>query len=207
MTRPFIYVTICLLGLAACNSETKSDTATATQPSVEPQKKTGDEPIVINEQSEADTLKGSLKAVASGSIGSTSIVVNYHSPAVRGRVIWGGLVPFDNVWVTGAHKATNIEFSGKVRIGRTTIEAGKYALFTIPGKDQWTIIINKNWEQHLADDYSDKDDIVRIKVKPEVESVNQERLRYVIETESASKGELVIYWEKLEISLPVESIE
>jgi hypothetical protein len=117
------------------------------------------------------------------------------------------LVPFDNVWVTGAHKATTIEFSEKVKISNTLIEAGKYALFTIPGKDEWVIIINRNWEQHLADDYSDKDDIVRIKVKPEVESVNQERLRYVIETESASTAEIVIYWEKLEVSIPIESIE
>jgi hypothetical protein len=205
MTRQTIYLMLCLLGLASCNSDKKGDTKTTASPSV--QTKAGDDPIVIGEQSEADTLKGSLKAVANGSIGAATIVVNYYSPAVRGRVIWGGLVPFNNVWVTGAHRATNIEVSGRVKIGGAVIEAGKYALFTIPGKDEWIIIINKNWEQHLADNYSDKDDIIRVKVRPEVETVNQERLRYVIEAESATRGKIAIYWEQLEVSLPIESVK
>jgi len=65
---------------------------------------------VIGEQSQPDTLKGSVKARATGSIGNTGITINYYSPAVRGRIIWGDLVAFDNVWVTGAHTATTIEF-------------------------------------------------------------------------------------------------
>ena len=86
-----------------------------------------------------------------------------------------------------------------------TIPAGKYALFSIPGKEEWTIIINKNWDQHLADNYDRKDDVARIKVKPEIERDNQERLRYMIESENATEGEVVIYWEMLEISLPVST--
>jgi hypothetical protein len=162
---------------------------------------------IIGEQTVADTLKGSLKAKAMGSIGHVGITINYYSPAVRGRIIWGGLVPFENVWVTGAHRATSIEFNQEVVIGGKTIAAGKYALFTIPGKDEWTIIINKNWDQHLADDYNQKDDIVRVKVKPETEEANQERLRYAIEAEGDNEGEIVIYWEKLEISLPVSVMQ
>ncbi len=158
---------------------------------------------IIGEQSEPDTLKGSLKAKAMGTIGDVGITIIYYSPAVRGRVIWGGLVPFDNVWVTGAHRATNIEFNGDVVIGGVKIAAGKYALFTIPGKEEWTIIINKNWDQHLTDNYNQKDDIVRVKVKPETEAKNQERLRYVIETDGAKTGEVVVYWEKIEVSMPI----
>ena len=158
---------------------------------------------VIQAQADADTLKGSPKANAMGTIGNVGIAINYYSPAVRGRVIWGGLVPFDNVWVTGAHRATSIDFDKEVVIAGVAIASGKYALFTIPGKEEWTIIINKNWEQHLADDYDQKQDIARVKVKPEIEEVNQERLRYVIESESDNAGEINIYWEKLEISLPV----
>ena len=109
----------------------------------------------------------------------------------------------DQVWVTGAHKATTIEFEGSVKIADVEIPSGKYGLFTIPSKDEWTIIINKNWEQHLTDEYNQKDDLVRIKVKPETEDANQERLRYVIETEKGNEGEIVIYWEKLEVSLPI----
>ena len=159
--------------------------------------------IIIAEQSEADTLKGSLKAKAMGTIGNTGITINYYSPAVRGRIIWGGLIPFDNIWVTGAHRATNIAFNQEVEIGGVNIVPGKYALFTIPGKEEWTIIINKNWNQHLVDEYDQKLDIVRVKVKPEIEETHQERLRYVIEQEGDNDGEIVIYWEKLEISLPI----
>lgn len=159
---------------------------------------------IIGEQNEADTLKGSLKAKAMGTIGNVGITINYYSPAVRGRVVWGGLVPYDNVWVTGAHRATTIDFNQEVSIGNVAIAPGKYALFTIPGKEEWTIIINKNWDQHLVDNYDQKDDIVRVKVKPETEESNQERLRYVIEPEGDNKGEIVIYWEKLEVSLPIK---
>ena len=67
----------------------------------------------------------------------------------------------------------------------------------------WTLILNKNWQQHLTDNYDPKDDVVRVQVKPETEEPHQERLRYVIETESPTSCEVVIYWEKLEISLPV----
>lgn len=161
---------------------------------------------IIAEQSEPDTLKGSLKSKAMGTIGNVGVTINYYSPAVRGRVVWGGLVPFDNVWVTGAHRATNIEFNHDVVIGGVNIVAGKYGLFTIPGKEEWMIIINKNWDQHLADNYDQKDDLVRVKVKPETEGTNQERLRYVIEPEGDNKGEIVIYWEKIEISLPIAAL-
>jgi len=159
---------------------------------------------IIGEQSEPDTLKGSLKAVARGTVGDAGITINYYSPAVRGRVIWGGLVPFDNVWVTGAHSATNIEFNQEVVIGGVVVAPGKYALFTIPGRETWTIVINRNWTQHLADDYDSKEDVVRIEVTPEREESHQERLRYVIEEEEG-EGEIVMYWEKLELSLPVAS--
>ncbi len=161
--------------------------------------------VIIAEQSATDTLKGSLKAKAMGTIGNTGITINYYSPAIRGRVIWGGLISFETVWVTGAHRATSIDFNQEVEIGGVNIAPGKYALFTIPGKEEWTIIVNKNWDQHLADDYDQKLDIVRVKVKPEMEESHQERLRYVIEPESDNKGEIAIYWEKLEVSLPIQA--
>jgi hypothetical protein len=191
-----------LVGLLSNCSNTKNenDTKESATQIVAPAE---DDTRIIAEQSDADTLKGSLKAKAMETIGTAVISINYYSPAVRGRVIWGGLVPFDNVWVTGAHRATSIDFNQEVVIGGMSIAPGKYALFTIPGKEEWTIIINKNWDQHLVDDYDQKQDIVRVKVKPEIEEVNQERLRYMIEAESSNTGEIVIYWEKLEISLPI----
>ena len=195
-------LTILAIGLlSGCSNTTKDDDKNGAQVVAPLEAGTR----IIAEQSTADTLKGSLKAMAMGTIGNSGITINYYSPAVRGRVIWGGLVPFDNVWVTGAHKATSMEFNQEVVIGGVTVAPGKYALFTIPGKELWTFIINKNWEQHLADDYDPKDDVVRVMVTPETEEPHQERLRYVVEEEGDEGGEVVVYWEKLEISLPVRS--
>lgn len=191
---------IILIVLFSC-SKTKTNEVN-TEPSAQTASK-ADDVYVIDAQSEPDTLKGSLNARATGSIGSLNIAIAYHSPAVRGRMVWGGLIPFDQVWVTGAHRATSVEFNQDVEIGGVTIAAGKYALFTIPGKEKWTIVINKNWNQHLADDYDQKEDIVRVMVTPENEQTHQERLRYMVEAESDTSGEIVVYWEKLEISLPV----
>lgn len=112
----------------------------------------------------SDTVKGSLKRMAMANIGKAHIHIEYNSPAVRKRIIWGGLVPLDEVWVTGAHNATSISFSHNVKIEDKIIEKGKYAFFTIPNKDEWTLILNKNWEQHLTDEYSEKDDILRWKI-------------------------------------------
>jgi hypothetical protein len=191
-----------VLGLAACTA--KKENANTTTNADTAQAKAKPPAVVILKQTAPDTLKGSLDAVATGKIGDAQINISYHSPAVRGRIIWGGLVPYDKVWVTGAHMATSIELSKDFLIGDTTVPAGKYALFSIPGKDEWIIIINKNWQQHLTDDYDQKQDVVRVKVKPEAEQEVQERLRYEIESQGNNEGKIAIYWEKLEISLPLK---
>ncbi|WP_034256423.1 DUF2911 domain-containing protein [Adhaeribacter aquaticus] len=162
-----------------------------------------DKAIVIKEQTDADNLKGSLKAVETGKIGKVNLVINYHSPAVRKRIIWNGLVAFGQVWVTGAHSATTLETNGTLKIGGKAIPAGKYALFTIPGEKEWVVILNKNWEQHLADEYAQKDDIIRVTVKPQKTDKLQERLRYVVKSTGANKGTLEIQWEKLRIPVPI----
>ncbi|MEJ8758728.1 DUF2911 domain-containing protein, partial [Pontibacter sp. H259] len=139
--------------------------------------------LIIQAQSQPDTLKGSLKAEAHGQIGNAHLTINYHSPAVRGRTIWGGLVAYDQVWVTGAHSATSLTTDKDITIGGELLPAGRYALFTIPGKEEWTVVVNRNWEQHLADDYTASDDVLRIKVKPQAADQHQERLRYEIVSE------------------------
>jgi hypothetical protein len=192
---------VLLISILSFSCGQKNETKTDLTQS--PTEKKAVESFVIQPQTDRDTLKGSLKALATGKIGNLSVTVNYYSPAVRGRVIWGGLVPFEQVWVTGAHRATSIAFDSAVKIGGKEIPAGKYAFFTIPSKADWTIIINKNWNQHLADNYNVKDDFVRLMVKPEIKEAHQERLRYVIESEGKNAGEIVVYWEKLEVSLPI----
>ena len=190
--------------LFGCTSKSKESQSPEKKPAAETKKSKN--AAVIMPQSAPDTLKGSLVAEATGKVGETEITISYHSPAVRGRIVWEGLVPYDIVWVTGAHMATSIEFNHDLVIASKTIAAGKYAFFTIPGKNEWTIILNKNWQQHLTDKYDAKDDVVRVNVKPEIEETHQERLRFVIEAETNSSGEIVMYWDKLEISLPIEVV-
>lgn len=156
------------------------------------------EEVCYNPNLVKDTSKKSIKSAAEGKIGSANVTINYHSPGVRKRIIWGGLVPFDEVWVTGAHDATTITFDKDIIINNVRIPAGKYALFTIPGKKEWTAIINKKWKQHLATEYDSAEDVVRVKVKPQKAS-HLERLQYFIEP----KGSIAVGWEKLKISIPV----
>jgi hypothetical protein len=82
--------------------------------------------------------------VAYAIVNGDSIKINYHSHGVRKRIIWGGLVPYDEVWVTGAHDATTLEVSKSLVVNWKEIPAGKYAFFTILGKKEWIIVINKN---------------------------------------------------------------
>lgn len=153
---------------------------------------------------EIDTVKKSMKAVAYGRVGDANIKILYHSPAVRGRVIWGGLVPFDQVWATGAHMATAIEVDKGFMLGHRKFDAGKYALFTFPGKDEWIVVINKNWEQHLADDYNVSDDLVRISIKPELVSSVQERLMYRINQVDNYSSNIEFRWDKLKLTIPFQ---
>lgn len=161
------------------------------------------EEICYNPNAKGDTSKRSIKSAAMGKIGGAAVVINYHSPGVRGRTIWGGLVPYNEVWVTGAHNATTIEIDKAFTVAGTVIPKGKYALFTIPGKKEWTIIINKNWNQHLTDDYQQKEDIVRIKLRPKSVPKNVERLQYFIEDGKGGKGLIAIAWEKIRVEFAV----
>ena len=150
-----------------------------------------------------DTLKKSLPAIATGNINGRKLIIQYHSPAVRGRIIWGGLVAFDKVWVTGAHSATTFESPADFMVGDKKLTAGKYAFFTIPGKEEWIVILNKNWDQHLADEYNQAEDAVRITVRP-TNASHQERLMYSIDQTGEYKCVIEMRWEKIKLSVPVE---
>ncbi|MEJ7913425.1 MAG: DUF2911 domain-containing protein [Chitinophagaceae bacterium] len=160
------------------------------------------EEVCYNPNLVKDTSKKSIKSTAFALFNKDSITINYHSPGVRKRIIWGGLVPLNEVWVTGAHDATTIKFDFPVRVGGKTIPAGKYAFFTIPGKTEWTLIINRQWQQHLATEYEQQEDIVRVKVKPR-KNAHTERLQYFVKNAGANKGSIAVAWDKLLVELPI----
>jgi hypothetical protein len=149
----------------------------------------------------ADSTKKSIPAEVHAQIGNAHVMMHYYSPAVRNRTIWGGLVTYEEVWVTGAHRATNIETDHALVFGNAVLPPGKYAVFTIPGKKSWQFIINKKWDQHLADEYDAKEDVLRLTVKPKKDK-HFERLTYAIREVNAQKGILTMNWEKLKIEVP-----
>lgn len=136
-------------------------------------------------------------------IGKTHVHIAYHAPSARGRQIFGGLVAYNEVWVTGAHSATTIEFYGDFELNGKRVVKGKYALFTIPGENEWTIIINENFEQHLADDYDPKLDVVRLTAKPEKLSEIQEQLLYEVKSTEGKEGIISISWADIKVSFKV----
>ncbi len=152
---------------------------------------------ISNPNAIVDTFKKSFPCVTICTIGKSEMSIHYYSPGVKSRIIWGGLVPYDEVWVTGAHSATRLDSDKAFTVGGVKIAAGKYALFTIPGKAEWTVIINKNYQQHLTDDYNSKDDIVRVKIKPTIMDGSLERLQYFIEN-----NKIVIAWGKIKVEVP-----
>lgn len=151
-----------------------------------------------------DTMKKSVPRVAMQTVGNTHVHITYSSPGVKGRIIWGGLVPYNTVWVTGAHAATKITLNNAITIDNKKIEAGTYAIFTIPGEKEWIFILNKNYEQHLADNYSDKEDLLRFAVKPQANTMTQ-RLTYAVNKQADDSGSIEILWEKIKIVVPFKT--
>jgi hypothetical protein len=113
-----------------------------------------------------DAERASKNGQASGTIDGVEVTVDYGRPNVKGREIWGGLVPYGKVWRTGADEATTITLSGDVTVEGKALPAGKYAVFTIPEKDKWTVIFNKTAKQWGAFKYDSGQDALRVTVAP-----------------------------------------
>lgn len=142
----------------------------------------------------------SPRTSAMAMVGDNHVHIDYGSPSVRGRNIWNGLVAYGQVWATGAHKATWIEFSSDIKINNQLIPKGKYGFFTIPDKNQWTLILSKDWDMHLADAYKAESDIIRIIANPKKNKSLTESLKYQVIKTGSDKGKVEISWEYLTVS-------
>lgn len=146
----------------------------------------------------------SPNAKVSQTVGLTEITVDYSSPAVKGRKVFGGLVPFGQLWRTGANAATKITFSKDVTIEDKAVPAGTYALFSIPTATGWTLILNKNPNQGGTDQYKQDLDLARFSVKAQV-SPARERLTFVFSNTTEATTTLDLEWEKVRVSLPIKA--
>lgn len=139
--------------------------------------------------------------VKEGEISGKAFKVHYGSPSVKGRAIWGDLVPYNIVWRTGANEATYVELSADMIVEGKNLPAGKYSLFTIPKEDtDWIVIFNSEWElEHGHFQYDEKNDVLRVEVSPLWEETSQDRLSIDLE----SPG-MVIRWEKLKLPISIK---
>jgi hypothetical protein len=205
MVKQAAYLLIFTLMLACNNDEKKaepSESKTADEHGAHATVASDDYcDSVNNGVIKEDTLKGSPHRMAMAMVNGNHVHIEYNSPGVKGRKIWGELVPFDKVWASGAHTASSVQFSKDVTINDKKIPAGQYAIFTIPSNDKWTVILNSRFNQHMADDYNEKEDLVRIDVKPEEHALTQ-RLTYNVNTTNNNSGEITMQWEKILIRVP-----
>lgn len=133
--------------------------------------------------------------------GLGKITVSYSRPNVKGRVIFGGLEPYDKVWRTGANSATTIKFSEEVKIEGNTVPAGEYGLFTIPGKNEWTVILSKGSKQWGAYTYNQADDLFRLKVKPLTLKDKVETFTINFANVFPTTAQLQLMWDKTLVSV------
>ncbi len=137
-------------------------------------------------------------------VGVTDVEISYNRPGMKGRTVFGGLVPYGEIWRTGANTATKLTFSTDVKLNGTAIPAGTYELFTIPGKTEWMIIIHKNMSQWGSYAYDQKNDVARFKVTPSTLGSAVETMAFGLSDVHNDSATLYISWEKTRVPMKLE---
>lgn len=149
-------------------------------------------------------LRVSPYATVSQTVGITEMAVMYHRPGVKGREVWNKLVPFGQVWRAGANNATIFSFSEDVSINGTSLKAGKYSFFTVPGEKSWTIIFNSLADQWGAYNYDSTKNIISFSVTPET-AAHEEWLSYHFSDLTATSAKVTLRWEKTAVSFVINT--
>jgi Protein of unknown function (DUF2911) len=191
ITNLFAFAITLFLGFACNSAEQQTDAGTADSAVVAPEKK--------EEMPEDKSKRPSPPAKAEAKIGDISISIDYSQPAVKGRVIFGDMVPYGDVWRTGANEATTITFDKDVMIEGQKLVAGTYALFSIPNEKEWTIIFNKKAQQWGAFEYKQEEDALRVNVKPVQEADSMENLTFTV----GEDGVVTLKWDKTKVSFKI----
>jgi len=150
-----------------------------------------------------DIPRDSQHATVMQRVGITNITINYHRPLVKGRKVWGGLVPYGDVWRAGANENTTIEFSDPVSIEGKALPKGIYGLHMIPKADEWTIIFSKNSTAWGSFTYNQQEDALRVTVKPQASEM-KEALAYDIDNVTPDSAVVSLRWEKVAVPFKVE---
>ena len=149
-----------------------------------------------------DLPRASQHATLMQRVGLTNITLNYHRPLVNGRKVWGGLVPYGEVWRAGANENTTIQFSDPVTIQGQPLAAGIYGLHMIPAENQWMVIFSRMSNAWGSFTYDPKEDALRVTVKPQVSDFH-EALTYDFDDPKPNSATVTLRWEKLAVPFTV----
>lgn len=150
--------------------------------------------------------RNSAEKMVAQKVGYTEVKAQWSSPSVKGRTIWGDLVPYDELWRAGANAATTVEFSTDVTLNNTKVSQGKYALFVIPSSyNKWTVILNSDYEQWGTYNYEKSKDVLRFDVLPIKRPHIAEDLTITIHQHSFIHGSLSLSWEFIDLDIPFET--
>jgi hypothetical protein len=162
----------------------------------------------LAQQRDGNLPRMSPNASASLTLGVTEITVHYGAPSVRGRTVFGDLVPYGEVWRTGANEATALTFSTDVTVEGQAVEAGTYGLFSVPGEGSWTVVLNRAPEQWGAYQYDEAQDVLRVSV-PAARAPMRETMGFSFENLSVGEGsdgvDLVMHWADARVAFRVET--
>jgi len=170
--------------------------AVAQQPTPPPQPPAQPASVRLPQISQGATVKQT--------IGLNDVTITYSRPGVKGRKIWGGLVPYGAVWRTGANSATTIQVTEDVLVEGQPLPAGTYSLHTIPGEKEWTLIFNKDANQWGSYSYDAAKDAVRVKVTP-IPGQAQEWMQFRFEDPTISSARIVLAWENLQVPFTIKN--
>lgn len=144
--------------------------------------------------------RASPPAVTKQTISSgATITIDYSQPSVKGRTIGGEIAPYGKVWRTGANEATIFEVDKNVKVEGKALAAGKYALHSIPGEKEWTLIFNKKW-QKPGTEYSEAEDVLRVSVNPVKSPVFMEKMLFVV----GKNGKVTLNWGGISVPFTVK---
>lgn len=149
-----------------------------------------------------DLPRASQHAVVTQRIGITNVSINYHRPVVNKRKIWGGVVPYGDVWRAGANENTTIAFTDPVSIEGKTLPKGTYGLHMIPGENEWTVIFSRNSTSWGSFTYDQKEDALRVTVKPQPAEFH-EALTYDFDDMRPDSSTVTLRWEKIAVPFKV----
>ena len=198
----FVALALFVWACGGTKSEKAPDMADAKEAVEEAVSDAADAMTESNDLYTVKVLKGDIPSPMkelTAKIGDADLTIVYGSPSVKGRTVWGDLVPYDEVWRTGANENTTFEVSKDIEISGQSLPAGKYGFFTVPGENDWTLVFNSVNSEWGAYNYDESKDVMRVKVVPEASEEMSETMEFAVTGENT----VAFMWDKLTVPFEI----